>query len=123
VIDETHKWIPKKNIYLMGFSQGACLSLEVASRFAEEYGGVAAFIGGLIGQQIQPEKYQGDFKQTPIVIINSDKDPHVPLSRSEASAKLMGDLGGSVTLKVYPNLAHTIHQAGIDLVKEKIFGK
>src|SRR5438128_392492 len=48
LIDEITKQIPKQELYILGFSQGACLALEVALRFAEKYGGVIAFTGGLI---------------------------------------------------------------------------
>lgn len=109
LIDETAKHIPKANIYLMGFSQGACLALEVASRFAAKYGGVIAFTGGLIGQTINEKRYHGDFEGTKVFIGTSDHDPHVPLIRSEQSKDLMEKLGADVTLKVYPGMAHTIN--------------
>ena len=38
--------IPNERIYLLGFSQGACLTLEFVTRNATRYGGVAAFTGG-----------------------------------------------------------------------------
>ncbi len=38
--------IPHSGIYLTGFSQGACLTLEFAARHAVRYGGIAAFTGG-----------------------------------------------------------------------------
>ena len=46
-------------IYFIGFSQGACLSLEYAARNASNYGGVIAFTGGLIGEVLDTEKYSG----------------------------------------------------------------
>ncbi|RYZ19142.1 MAG: phospholipase, partial [Sphingobacteriales bacterium] len=47
------KGIPTENIYFAGFSQGACLTLEFVSRNAARYGGVAAFTGGLIGDNLE----------------------------------------------------------------------
>ncbi len=104
-------------IYLLGFSQGACLSLEYAARKARVYGGVVAFSGGLIGEKIYSEHYQGDFGGTPVFIGNSDTDPHVPWQRSEASGSVFQELGAKLTLKSYPNMAHTINQDEIDWVK------
>lgn len=121
LIDETAKHIPKDQIYLMGFSQGACLTLEVATRFAAKYAGVVAFSGGLIGSTINPKKYHGDFQGTKVFIGNSDKDPHVPLIRSQQSKDLMEKLGAQVTLKVYPGMSHTINEDEVDWVKENIF--
>ena len=106
LIDETAKSIPKSHIYLMGFSQGACLTLEVSCRFAAKYGGVVAFTGGLIGQTIDETKYSGNFEGTKVFIGNSDQDPHVPLRRSEQSKQLMKKMGADVTLKVYKGMAH-----------------
>ena len=41
--------IPPERVVVMGFSQGACLSLEYAARHARKYGGIVALSGGLIG--------------------------------------------------------------------------
>jgi pimeloyl-ACP methyl ester carboxylesterase len=61
----------------MGFSQGACLTLEFAARRPRRYAAVVAFTGGLIGPPDTPRDYVGDFSGTPIVIGSSDVDPHV----------------------------------------------
>ena len=50
-----------EQIYVMGFSQGACLSLEFAARNAQKLGGVVAFTGDLIGEKLEEKKYSGDF--------------------------------------------------------------
>lgn len=121
LLDETAKHIPKERIYIAGFSQGACMSLEIAARFAAKYGGIIAFTGGLIGSSIKESNYQGDFAGTKVFIGNSDKDPHVPLARSEQSKAIMQKLGAVVTLKVYPGMEHTINEDEINWVKTNIF--
>lgn len=120
LIEEISKHLPKEKIYLMGFSQGACMALEVASRFADKYGGVVAFTGGLIGHQINEKKYQGHFKGTKVFIGNGDKDPYIPLIRSEESKELMEKMGAEVTLKVYPGRGHSISEEEISWVKQNI---
>lgn len=121
LIDETANYIPKNHIYLMGFSQGACLTLEFSTRFASKYGGVVAFTGGLIGSTINEGKYNGNFEGTKVFIGNSDLDPHVPLSRSEESKEIMEKLGANVELKVYKGMGHTISETEIEDVKKWIF--
>ncbi|CUI17405.1 Phospholipase/carboxylesterase family protein [Candidatus Protochlamydia naegleriophila] len=121
LIDTISKHIPPSQTYLMGFSQGACLALEVAARFATRYGGVIAFTGGLIGSVIDEKKYRGDFKGTPIFIGTSDQDPHVPLERAQESKTLLEKLGAQVTLKVYPGMGHTINEDEIGWVRQNIF--
>ncbi len=117
LIDETSQKILLDHIYIMGFSQGACLTLEVTARYAKRYGGIAAFTGGLIGKTLNHEKYRGDFKGTPVFIGTGDRDPHIPLERSQASAKIMEDLGAQVELKVYQDMPHTINQDEVESVK------
>lgn len=108
LIDELSAVTGTENIFIMGFSQGACLALETASRFADNYAGVAGFTGGLIGAELLTAKYQGDFRDTKVFIGNSDIDPHVPVERSEQSKAMMERLGARVQLKIYPGMAHTI---------------
>ena len=115
--------INRKNIYLLGFSQGACLTLEFAARNADRYGGIVAFTGGLIGDKIDAEKYRGDFGGTPVFIGTSDPDFHVPIERVRASAALLKHMGATVTEKIYPNRGHTISQDEIDQVNALIFTK
>ncbi len=121
LIDQIAEYVPHNQIYLMGFSQGACLSLEIAARFATTYGGIIAFTGGLIGKELIDSKYQGNFEGTKIFIGTSENDPHIPLIRAEESKKLLQKLGADVTLKVYPGFSHTITQEEIDVVKNLMF--
>ena len=115
------KGIPSENIYFAGFSQGGCLTLEFVTRNANKYGGVAAFTGGLIGDKIYEENYVGDFKNTPVFIGTSDPDPHVPVERANATAKFLEKMNASVTLKVYPNMGHTVSQDEIENANRLVF--
>ena len=114
--------VKAENIYLLGFSQGACLTLEFVARHARRYGGVIAFTGGLIGDKINPENYQGDFKGTPIFIGSSNPDPHVPVDRVKESTKILSSMNAEVTEKIYDGMGHTISQDEIDTVNQTIFG-
>ncbi len=105
--------IPHEQVYFSGFSQGACLMLEFLARNAKRYGGAAAFTGGLIGDEIHKEHYQGDFQGTPIYIGSSDPDPHVPVVRVHESVAILEALKASVKLRIYPNMGHTITQTAI----------
>lgn len=108
-------------IYLLGFSQGACLALEFAARNAKRYGGIVAFTGGLIGEIINPEIYKGDFMSTPVFIGTSDPDPHVPVERVKITLEILRKMNADVTLKVYKNMGHTISQDEIVLANALIF--
>ncbi len=113
--------IEKQNIYFLGFSQGACLTLEFVARNAARYGGVMAFTGGLIGEKINTENYKGDFGGTPLFIGTSDPDPHVPVSRVHETTHILTGMNANVTEKVYPMMGHTITQEEIREANKKIF--
>lgn len=118
VKDLLEKGFSSDQIYFIGFSQGACLSLEYASQNAKKYGGVMAFTGGLIGENLNSAKYKGDFLGTPVFIGSSQKDMHVPLSRIEASAELIKNLGAEVKTLIFPDTLHTIRQEEIEWVNK-----
>lgn len=98
-----------EQIYFLGFSQGACLTLEFCARNARKYGGIIAFTGGLIGQVVDKALYKGNFEGTPVFIGASDHDPHVPESRINESEIILKDMGAKVTKKIYPGMGHTIN--------------
>jgi phospholipase/carboxylesterase len=115
--------IPAERIYFLGFSQGACLTVDYIARNAKKYGGAVVFTGGLIGGQLITERYKGNFNGTPVLISTGDPDPHVPLSRVEESVKVLEQLGAEVTLKVYPDKPHTITREEIELAQDIVFNK
>ena len=113
--------ISSENIYFAGFSQGACLTLEFVARNAARYGGIAAFTGGLIGDKIYAENYEGDFMKTPIFIGSSNPDPHIPVERVHATANILKNMNADVTEKLYENMGHTISPDEIDIANKLIF--
>jgi phospholipase/carboxylesterase len=117
----TEKGIASENIYFLGFSQGACLTLEFVARNAAKYGGVVAFTGGLIGDTILTENYTGDFNKTPIFIGSSNPDPHVPVERVYETAKILKKMNAVVTQKLYNDMGHTISQDEIDIANKLVF--
>jgi phospholipase/carboxylesterase len=121
VNDIIQEGISKENIYFLGFSQGACLTLEFVTRNANRYGGVVAFTGGLIGDNIYQENYKGDFSGTPIFIGTSDPDPHIPVERVYATSNILKDMNADVTEKIYSNMGHTINQDEINHANKLIF--
>lgn len=107
--------IAREHIYFVGFSQGACLTLEYTARHAQRYGGIIAFTGGLIGQELNTASYTGDFSHTPVLITTGDNDPHVPVARVQDSAVVLEKLHADVTTKIYKGRPHTISQQEIEL--------
>lgn len=113
--------IPATNIYFLGFSQGACLTLEFVTRYAQRYGGVVAFTGGLIGDQLNMSNYSGDFSGTPVFIGSSDPDMHVPVTRVRESEVVMKGMNADMTVKVYPGMGHTVSQDEVETANSLVF--
>lgn len=110
-----------EQIYVMGFSQGACLSLEFAARNGQKLGGVVAFTGGLIGEKLEEKKYSGDFQGTPILLSSSAHDMHVPAQRINDSAQLLQKMGAEVSLKFFEDELHTIRPEELTWVNQTLF--
>lgn len=104
-------------IVLIGFSQGACLSLEFAARHAQRYAAVVALSGGLIGPPGTPRDYPGSFAGTPAFFGCSDIDPHIPLARVQESADVFRRMGAAVDERIYPNMGHTVNPDEITAVR------
>jgi phospholipase/carboxylesterase/glyoxalase family protein len=104
-------------VILLGFSQGACLTLEFAARNARRYGGLVGLSGALIGPDGTPREYTGSLAGTPVFLGCSDADFHVPKERVGQSAEVLRRLGGEVTERLYPNLDHSINQDEIDFIR------
>src|SRR5690554_2413189 len=122
VVEEVMKeGIAAENIYFLGFSQGACLTLEFITRNATKWGGAVAFSGGLIGDKVYMENYKGNFADTPVFISCGDFDPHIPLKRVQESTAILRDMGASVTEKIYENKSHSISQDEIDRANKIVF--
>ena len=110
------KGFPPNRVALMGFSQGACLTLEFAARHARRYAVIAAFSGGLIGPPGIARNYAGSFDGTPVFMGCSDVDPHIPVERVHESADVFTRMGAAVDKRIYPHMEHTINEAEIDAV-------
>lgn len=111
------KAIRPERIMFLGFSQGACLALEYAARKARRYGGVVGLSGALIGPDDTPRDYKGSMEGTPVFLGCSDVDFHVPKERVQQTAEVFRRLGAEATVRLYPNMDHTINQDEIDLVR------
>jgi len=109
--------IPAERTILLGFSQGACLTLEFAARHAKRYGGVVGLSGALIGPDDTRRDYPGSLAGTPVFLGCSDVDFHVPKERVNETAKVMRRMGGNVTQRLYPNMDHTINQDETDFIR------
>jgi len=108
--------IERERVAVVGFSQGGCLASEYVARNPRRYGGLAALSGGLVGERVDPDDYDGDLAGTPAFLGCSDRDPHIPEERVHATADVLDDLGADVTVEIYPGMGHGVNEDELDHV-------
>lgn len=114
VTDLLERGIQSERIALLGFSQGACLTLEFVARHPRRYGAVIGLTGGLIGPPGTPRNYPGSLAGTPVFLGTSDPDPHVPFERVKETEATLKRMGAEVELRRYPGMPHTINEDELD---------
>ena len=104
LVIETYKKLKKEHnkIFLLGFSQGACLALEIASK--NEIDGVIAFSGGLIGSDSEISV----LKKSKVFIGCSHNDPFIPFTRAKKTVELFEGTNSNVITSFYEGNTHTI---------------
>jgi phospholipase/carboxylesterase len=110
-------------IFWLGFSQGACLTLEFVARNPLQYGGVFGLSGGLIGPEGTPRNYVGSLTDVPVFLGCSDRDSHIPKARVLESETVFRQMGASVTARLYPNFPHSINEDELNVVNSVISGQ
>jgi len=111
----------RDRIGLIGFSQGACLSLEYCARAPGRYGFVAGLSGALIGP-IDTPRTAGDLQHTPILLGCAEHDAHIPLEYVEESAAVVAKMNAAVTKQIFPGSAHTVFPEEIMWLKQQTAG-
>lgn len=121
--------IDRDRVVLFGFSQGACLACEFAVRRPARYGGLAAFAGGLLGDEADLRDGadragggDGSLSGTPAFLGAGRDDPHVSPSRVEATADALRRLDAAVTVGLYDDLGHYVNDAELRALDELIRG-
>jgi predicted esterase len=123
VVGDLAQQVPRERIGLLGFSQGACLSLEYAARHARRYGAIVGLSGGLIGPPGTARDYAGSMDATPVFLGCSDVDAHVPLERVHETAEVYRRLGALVDERIYPRMGHVVNRDEIDAARALLSAK
>lgn len=103
-----------RKIILGGFSQGAMLSLEYASRGRRDIGGVIAFSGSVIGPVEKPHAPVVDSTGMPIFIGCGTNDSWISVRAAERSAEIFTAAGANVDLRIYDGMEHMINQDEVE---------
>ena len=120
VVERVEARMPAQRVVLLGFSQGACLTLEWAARNARRYGGVVGLSGGLIGPDGTPRDYPANFDGTPVFLGCSDIDPHIPMRRVVEAGEVLKGMGADVTVRFYPGMGHLVSGEELATISELV---
>src|SRR5947207_5828450 len=119
LVERIEARVPAQRIVLLGFSQGACLTLEWAARHARRFGAVVGLSGGLIGPDGTPRDYPGTFDETPAFLGCSDIDPHIAMHRVVEAAEALKTMHAIVNVRLYPASPHTAAVAELHQVVQQ----
>ena len=120
IVERVEATVPAQRIMLLGFSQGASLTLEWCARNANRYGAIAGLSGGLIGPDGTPRDYAGSFDGTPVFLGCSDVDPYIPKRRVEDVGRVYERMGASVDLRLYEGMPHLVSPDEIAVLRDLI---
>lgn len=108
----TRLGLPASDYAIMGFSQGAMISLFTGLRRAISPRAILAFSGALIA----PETLQSELaNRAPVLLVHGEADEAVPVSRSRDAEAALVAAGVPVDAHYVPRLGHGIDDTGISL--------
>lgn len=106
-LKEQHSF-DEKEIYLVGFSQGAIMSLSVALTHPEKVKGIGLLSGRLL-EEIKPFVNVGQVSNLDVFISHGIQDIVLPVAYAEDAAFYLKSLGVKVNFKKYAE-GHGINQ-------------
>ncbi|KAJ7655289.1 phospholipase carboxylesterase [Mycena polygramma] len=107
ILAQIHRGVDARQIILVGFSQGAALSLMVALSTLHDLGGVASLSGWIPPRARDQTIASPNF---PVLWCHGIADTEIPISVGEdAVAYLKKHVRDKVQFNTYPGLEHTIN--------------
>lgn len=97
--------VPPERLVLFGFSQGACLALEVFRSVTPRPSTLVALAGAALGRGDELEGLPA-LNATRVLLSASEQDPWVELAHVEHTAERLRELGADVALVREPGDAH-----------------
>ncbi len=109
--------IPSSRILLVGFSQGACLALEFAARHLDCCAAAVGLSGGLIGPAGRKWDTVSRKIDMRVFLGCGDRDPHIPITRVDETARFFKFAGATVEKRIYPGMGHFINEDEVEEIR------
>ena len=102
------------NLALVGFSQGAMLSLHAGLRRTVPLAGIVGYSGALYGGELLPQELKS---RPPVLLVHGEEDGVIPYFALADAATRLQAVDVPVRACGRPDLAHGIDEEGIQLAK------
>lgn len=104
-------------IFLLGFSQGATLSVGAGLLMRHKINGIVSIAGFLSRKNVQMLNIEPIKFNLPMLILHGTKDEIVPVERGIESMKICKELGCEVVMKTYDE-KHKIPVTAMKIIRE-----
>ncbi len=104
-----------QRVYLLGFSQGAILSLGLAMRRPDLVAGVIA-ASGYLDRELLPTPIPAGLAGLPILQMHGTYDDVIPVSAAHTTRSMLADLPVRHSYHEYP-VGHGIHPEGLQVLQ------
>lgn len=91
-----------RRVYLLGFSQGAMMSLALTMSRPSKTAGVVAMSGRLPAREFEPAGAPDALAGLPVLVTHGLYDPVLPISNGRDIRDRVAALGASLTYREYP---------------------
>jgi predicted esterase len=108
-------------LFIVGFSQGACIAVEYVLRHPGSCGAIVVFSGSLMGAAgtVWRPAGGGTLRGLQVFITGSDMDEWIPEERTRETAQVLTELGADVDLRIYPSRPHMV--SNLELAHARAF--
>jgi homogentisate 1,2-dioxygenase len=123
VLDRVLSTSQPERVVLFGFSQGACLALELFLRRNQRLAAVIALSGAGIGPRSEERPLESGIAATPVLLGSSTGDPHLGTGDVAHTAERLRAAGCHVTLEMVPGELHALHASQRLIAREWLRGE
>lgn len=106
-------------VIMVGFSQGACLTLEYAFHFGPWRGAMFSLTGCRVGVPAD-ERSNHQLAGLPAYLSGADKDPWIPLAAFASAALELGAAQARLRTDVFPGRAHEVSDNEISVLQSAL---
>jgi phospholipase/carboxylesterase len=110
-----------QQLFIVGFSQGACIAIEYALRYPGACGTIVVFSGCLMGPagtDWRPANGK-TLDGLRVFLTGSDMDEWIPEERTRQTAEVLKRLGADVEMRIYPSRPHIV--SNLELAEARTF--